>query len=366
MKRPYRKIIHIDMDAFYASVEQLDHPELRGRPIAVGRGEGRSVVATASYEARAFGVHSAMPSFKAKALCPELVFVRPRMERYRQVSESVRAIFRRYTELVEPISIDEAFLDVSEGRLSGPEAAAAIKQDIRRELHLVASAGVSFNKFLAKVASDWNKPDGFFVIRPEDAVEFIAALPIEDFWGVGPVTATKMREAGIETGADLRKWSLGALVQVFGAAGESCYRFSRGIDERPVTPVHVRRSVGSETTLESNAVTLEEVLRELEPVELSLMRRLARSGFLGSTLTLKLKLPDFRGVTRSKSLGHPLQSPQEIRRLTRELAAEVRLPAAGVRLVGLSVSRGDRDEQLEAGASQLELGLSEGGSEPAP
>lgn len=358
MPKPYRKIIHVDMDAFYASVEQLDHPELRGRPIAVGRGEGRSVVATASYEARAFGVHSAMPSYEAKKLCPDLVFVRPRMDRYKALSGQVRAIMHRFTPLVEPISIDEAFLDVSAGPFTGAEAAHELKRMIKEELGLVASAGVSFNKFLAKIASDWKKPDGFFEVAPGEALDFIAALPVDAFWGVGPVTARRMREAGIETGADLRRWSLGSLTEVFGSAGGVYYRFCRGIDERPVRPVRERKSVGAETTLEVNARSARAVLRELEPVERSLLRRLARGGFLGSTLTLKLKFSDFRHVTRSKSAGHPLQSPGEIHALASELLSEVAIPAGGVRLVGLSVSRNDADQAGDAVADgQLELDL---------
>lgn len=363
MPKPYRKIIHVDMDAFYASVEQLDCPELRGCPIAVGRGEGRGVVATASYEARAFGVHSAMPSFKAKAACPDLIFVRPRMERYKELSAKVRAIMRRYTDLVEPISIDEAFLDVSESPLSGAEAAMAIKRAIRDELGLVASAGISYNKFLAKVASDWKKPDGFFEVPPEQALRFIAALPVEAFWGVGPVTAKRMRDAGIYTGADLRRWSLGSLTSVFGAAGGVYYRFCRGIDDRPVSPSHERKSVGAETTLEGNARSAKAVMEALEPVELSLFRRLARSGFTGSTLTLKLKFADFRNVTRSRSFGHALQDPEEIIGIASELLAEVELPPEGVRLVGLAVSKSDADEEAlsESLSGQMELFSSSGG-----
>lgn len=218
------------MDAFYASVEQRDHPELRGRPIAVGRGEGRGVVATASYEARRYGVHSAMPSYRAKELCPNLIFIHPNMQRYKEVSGAIQAIFRRYTPLVQPISIDEAFLDITESPIpfaSGTEAALRIKREIREELSLVASIGVSFNKFLAKIASDWKKPDGLFEVKPEDALRFIDQLPIESFWGIGPATAKKMHGLGISTGEELRRQPLSELVRLFGSAGEIYYSFAR-------------------------------------------------------------------------------------------------------------------------------------------
>lgn len=332
------------MDAFYASVEQRDHPELRGRPIAVGRGEGRGVVATASYEARRYGVHSAMPSYRAKELCPNLIFIHPNMQRYKEVSGAIQAIFRRYTPLVQPISIDEAFLDITESPIpfaSGTEAALRIKREIREELSLVASIGVSFNKFLAKIASDWKKPDGLFEVKPEDALRFIDQLPIESFWGIGPATAKKMHGLGISTGEELRRQPLSELVRLFGSAGEIYYSFARGIDPRPVNPNRDRKSVGAETTLEWNAGSAEDVLRELLPVEMSLMRRLARNRFLGDTLTLKLKFADFRQITRSKMAGHPIQDPREVRRLSEELLSDVTIPASGVRLVGLSVSRSE-------------------------
>ncbi len=316
------------MDAFYASVEQRDHPELRGRPIAVGRGEGRGVVATASYEARRYGVHSAMPSYRAKELCPNLIFIHPNMQRYKEVSGAIQAIFRRYTPLVQPISIDEAFLDIT------------------------ASAGVAPNKFLAKIASDWKKPDGLFEVKPEDALRFIDQLPIESFWGIGPATAKKMHGLGISTGEELRRQPLSELVRLFGSAGEIYYSFARGIDPRPVNPNRDRKSVGAETTLEWNAGSAEDVLRELLPVEMSLMRRLARNRFLGDTLTLKLKFADFRQITRSKMAGHPIQDPREVRRLSEELLSDVTIPASGVRLVGLSVSR---SEGVRGTPSQPEL-----------
>lgn len=248
-----RKIIHIDMDAFYASVEQRDHPELRGKPIAVGHAENRGVVAAASYEARKFGVRSAMSSQKAKKLCPQLIFVEGRMEVYKSVSAQIHEIFHDYTDLIEPISLDEAFLDVTENKKGIPLAvdiAKEIKQRIRQELHLVASAGVSYNKFLAKIASDYRKPDGLCTIHPDQADEFIRRLPIEAFWGVGPITAKKMHTLGIYNGDTLRKCSLEMLQRQFGKNGLIYFNFARGMDDRPVEAVRIRKSIGCEHTLE--------------------------------------------------------------------------------------------------------------------
>ena len=231
----YRKIIHIDMDAFFASVEQRDNPLLKGKPIAVGHAGSRGVVAAASYEARRFGVHSAMPSSKAKELCPELIFVQSRMDHYKAVSEQIREIFHRYTDLIEPISIDEAFLDVTNNKIQaslGLDIAIRIKRDIRQELNLIASAGVSYNKFLAKIASDYRKPNGLCVIHPNQALAFIDRLPIEAFWGIGPATAKKLHAMGITTAPELRAVSLPRLTELFGKAGLTYYRFVRGIDER--------------------------------------------------------------------------------------------------------------------------------------
>ena len=248
-----RKIIHIDMDAFYASIEQRDNPELRGKPIAVGREEERGVVAAASYEARKFGVRSAMASTRARKLCPELIFVPGRMEVYKKVSEQIRDIFAEYTDLIEPLSIDEAFLDVTENKKGmelAVDIAKEIKRRIREELHLVASAGVSYNKFLAKVASDYRKPDGLCTIHPDQAQDFIDHLPVEAFWGVGKVTAKKMHELFIHTGKDLRACSLEMLTHYFGKAGQLYHDFARGIDERPVEVIRIRKSLGCEHTLD--------------------------------------------------------------------------------------------------------------------
>ena len=263
---PERKIIHIDMDAFYASVEQRDHPEYRGRPLVVGRADGRGVVAAASYEARQYGIRSAMPSVRAVRLCPDLIFVPGRMEVYRSVSAQIHRIFHEYTDLVEPLALDEAFLDVTENKPGLPlavDVARAIRRRIRDELGLVASAGVSYNKFLAKVASDYRKPDGLCTIHPDRAAAFIARLPIEAFWGVGRVTARRMHELGIRSGADLRAQPLDFLVERFGKAGRLYHQFAQGIDLRPVCPTRVRKSVGCEPTFESDRVTLGEMSEEL-------------------------------------------------------------------------------------------------------
>ena len=251
-----RKIIHIDMDAFYASVEQRDNPALRGVPIAVGQADGRGVVCAASYEARRFGVRSAMSSSKARKLCPQLTFVDCRFDVYKAVSAQIHEIFHRHTDIIEPISLDEAFLDVTENHRNIPLAldiARDIKKAIRDELGLVASAGVSFNKFLAKIASDYRKPDGLCVIAPERAAEFIAHMPVESFWGVGPVTAAKMHSLGIYTGADLRNLSVPELRLYFGKAGKQYYDFARGVDNRPVEAFRVRKSIGCERTFDSSA-----------------------------------------------------------------------------------------------------------------
>lgn len=336
-----RKIIHIDMDAFFASIEQRDHPELRGRPVAVGHADSRGVVATASYEARAFGVKSAMPSARARMLCPDLVFIEGRMSVYKAVGEEVRGIFRRYTDLVEPVSIDEAYLDVTQNKLGlelGVEVAKRIKADIRRELHLVASAGVSYNKFLAKVASDWRKPDGLCTIHPLRARRFIEQLPVKAFWGVGPVTAEKFEKLGVKTGADLLKMPFSELVAQFGQAGVVYYKFARGIDDRPVQPAHERKSVGCETTYEVDLPDRAFVLEELGRLAQTLEERLRRSRFVGTTLTLKVRYYNFKTVTRSMTAAVPLTEKAAIMRAAAALLTDVDIPARGVRLLGLSVS----------------------------
>ena len=277
-----RKIIHIDMDAFFASVEQRDHPEWRGIPLAVGFDGPRGVVSTASYEARHYHIHSAMPIASAKRLCPFLKIVEPHFERYREVSRQVHDIFLQYTDLVEPISIDEAFLDVTDNKKGiefARDIAMEIKQKIREKTQLTASAGVSYNKLLAKIASDYRKPDGLFVVHPDKALDFIAELPVEDFWGVGPKTAQKMHQMGIVNGQQLRAVSRSYLMQVFGKAGSLYYDFARGIDNRPVVVEHERKSVGCEQTFLTDISVQSTVIIELYHMVLELTERIKKSGF---------------------------------------------------------------------------------------
>lgn len=338
-----RKIIHIDMDAFYASVEQRDNPELRGRPVAVGHAERRGVVAAASYEARRYGVRSAMSSQKAKRICPELIFVNGRMDVYKSVSQSIHDIFHEYTDIIEPISLDEAFLDVTVNKPGielGVDIAREIKRKIRERLNLVASAGVSYNKFLAKIASDYRKPDGLCTIHPSQALDFIAKLPIEDFWGVGPVTAGKMHSMGIHNGAQLRDCPKRILTRAFGKAGLIYYDFARGIDNRPVEAVRIRKSIGCEHTLDEDIDDASTVDTELVKAAEELYGRLERKGFHGSTLTLKVKFHDFVQITRSVTLpGHEaVDTLEKIIDNGRKLVNEVDYASHPIRLIGLSVS----------------------------
>lgn len=347
----YRKIIHVDMDAFYASVEQRDHPALRGKPIAVGHAGARGVVATASYEARKFGVHSAMPSANARELCPQLIFVHSRMKHYQAVSRQVREIFERYTDTIEPVSIDEAFLDVTNNKIgaqTGLQIAKQIKKDIRDELGLIASAGVSYNKFLAKIASDYRKPDGLCVILPDQAIEFIDRLPIEAFWGVGPATAKRLHALGINTAPQLRAMSLARLTELFGKAGLTYYNFVRGIDSREVTTHRERKSVGCEETFGKD-IRGKAIDEALEEVISELVKRVNRSGFKGKRLTLKVRFPDFTTLTRSSSGSQYLDRAETIRVLAKKLMGAVSFPATGIRLLGLSVSK----TELEVRASEL-------------
>ena len=356
-----RKIIHIDMDAFYASVEQRNHPELKGKPIAVGHAEKRGVVAAASYEARKFGVRSAMPSQQAIKICPQLIFVEGHMETYKQVSAQIHQIFHDYTDLIEPISLDEAFLDVTENKKGielAVDIAREIKRRIREELHLIASAGISYNKFLAKVASDYRKPDGLCTIHPKQAQEFIDRLPIEQFWGVGPVTAKKMHSLGIYNGATLRQCSLDILTRQFGKAGKLYYEFARGIDHRPVEAVRIRKSIGCEHTLEKDITLRSSVIIELYHVARELTERLSAKGFQGSTLTLKVKFHDFTQITRSISVRYALDKLENILPLAKQLLKEVDYEHHPIRLLGLAVSN-PREESQNASDQpewiQLEL-----------
>lgn len=347
-----RKIIHIDMDAFFASVEQRDHPELCGKAIAVGHAEERGVVAAASYEARRFGVRSAMASTKAKRLCPELIFVNGRMEHYQEISQQIHEIFHDYTDIIEPLSIDEAFLDVTENKCGislAVDIAREIKQRIREKLHLVASAGISYNKFLAKIASDYRKPDGLCTIHPDQALEFISHLPIESFWGVGRVTAQKMHLLGIHKGYDLQNCTLEMLIRQFGKAGYLYYDFARGIDLRPVETVRIRKSVGCEHTLERDISIQSSVIIELYHVATELIERLKEAEFRGNTLTLKIKFHDFNQITRSITQAENLVTLDKILPLAKKLLKEVEYATHPIRLIGLSVSnpREETDEKKQ-------------------
>ena len=324
------------MDAFYASIEQRDRPELRGRPVAVGYDGPRGVVATASYEARPFGARSAISSVLARRLCPELIFVPARFDVYKAVSQQIRDIFHDYTELVEPLSLDEAFLDVSHVR-SATLAAREIKARIRTETGLTASAGISVNKMLAKIASDYRKPDGLFVIPPDRIDTFVAELPVERFFGIGEVTAEKMHALGIRTGADLRQWEELELVRHFGKAGRSYYGYARGIDPRPVVPNRIRKSLGAETTFEADTADREVLLGELEQVCEEVWRRLARHKFRGRTVVLKLKFDDFRQISRSRTLSCPVDSRDMLRLVAGELLAGVDFDGHRIRLIGVTV-----------------------------
>lgn len=344
-----RKIIHVDMDAFYASIEQRDNPRLRGKPIAVGNAELRGVVAAASYEARQFGVHSAMSSVKAKKLCPQLIFVPGRMNVYKEVSRQIHKIFHRYTYLVESLSLDEAFLDVTENKYGielAVDVAKRIKYDIRQELSLTASAGVSYNKFLAKIASDYRKPDGLFTIHPSKAEEFIATLPVEAFWGVGRATAERMHRLGIRVGADLREKDLAYLLQHFGKVGYVFYCFSRGVDERPVEPFRIRKTVGCEETYERDLTVQEAHDVYLPELVTELMRRLKRTGFQGNCLTLKIKFPDFVQKTRSLTLPENFQTEAQFLATARVLLEQFEQSSKNIRLMGLSLSK-SREEPPE-------------------
>ncbi len=355
----HRKIIHVDMDAFYASIEQRDHPEYRGKPLAVGHPGMRGVVAAASYEARKFGIRSAMPSVKAQQLCPHLIFIPGRMDVYKAVSRQIRAIFHRYTDLIEPISLDEAFLDVTVNKPNIPlavEIARRIKAEIRAELNLTASAGISYNKFLAKIASDYRKPNGLFTIHPNRAEEFIARLPIEAFWGVGQATASRMRALNITNGTELRQRDLAFLIRHFGKAGEVFYNFARGIDHRPVEPLRIRKSVGCEETYPEDASKEYALAHLIPPLVEELIRRLARTGFKGNTLTLKVKFPDFTQKTRSVTVTDFLTSAEQIRPLASALLEQLDSEDKCFRLLGLSVSHPPSETQ-QKGWIQLLLNL---------
>ncbi len=357
-----RKIIHIDMDAFYASVEQRDNPELMGRPVAVGSPDARGVLTTASYEARKYGVKSAMPSKVAARLCPDLIFVRPRFDAYKEVSYEIREIFHQYTDLVEPLSLDEAFLDVTENKVNIPSAtiiAKEIKQKIKEKTLLTASAGISMNKFLAKIASDMQKPDGLFLIPPEKAVEFVERLPIEKFFGIGKVTARKMHELGIKTGYDLKQLSKKELTRRFGKVGSYYYQIARGEDNRNVNPNRIRKSLGAENTFAKDLVDMEDVRSELENILEILYKRLKKSNTKGKTLTIKVKYSDFQQITKSKTIDGWIDSKHHIRALYEELLNQVEI-RNGIRLLGITLSHLNHEEHQnkeDGSGSQLILDL---------
>lgn len=348
------------MDAFFASVEQRDHPELRGKPVAVGFDGPRGVVSTASYEARVFGVRSAMPMSKAKRLCPQLIVVSSDFAAYKETSRRIHDIFHEYTDVIEPLSLDEAFLDVTENKRGialAVDIAKEIKERIRNELHLTASAGVSYNKFLAKVASDYRKPDGLCVIHPSRALDFIARLRIEDFWGVGPKTAERMHHIGVFTGADLRRLSEQHLTQLFGKMGPVLYGFARGIDHRSVQTEWVRKSVGCEHTFLADISTEAAVTVELYHTVQELLRRIEKSRFRGRTLTLKVKFGDFTQITRSHSSAEVLLSKEQILPVAKALMHGVDYSGRSIRLLGLSVSNPLDDDVVPTRPRWIELEL---------
>ena len=355
-----RKIIHVDMDAFFASVEQRDNPELRGKPVAVGGASGRGVVAAASYEARKFGVRSAMPSVTAKRLCPDLIFCKSRFDVYREVSQQIRAIFRHHTDLVEPLSLDEAYLDVTEDKLgigSATRIAELIRQEIRAKTRLTASAGVSYNKFLAKLASDQNKPDGLCVIRPGDGAAFVQSLPVRRFHGVGPKAEEKMTRLGIATGADLAAKDIEWLRANFGSFADYLYRAARGIDLRPVRSSRIRKSVGGERTFSRDLSSGSELRETLEDIIDIVWGYIERAEAQGRTVTLKMKYTDFQIFSRAKTLDRPIADRQEFATLSRSLLEEVLPLPMPIRLMGLTLSKLERDGPEEPARPDAQLSL---------
>lgn len=336
------------MDAFFASVEQRDNPELRGRPIAVGFDGPRGVVSTASYEARPYGVHSAMSMAQAKRRCPQLIVVPTHFEKYKEVSQQIHAVFHEYTDLVEPISLDEAFLDVTDNKKGielAVDIAKEIKQKILERTSLTASAGVSFNKLLAKIASDMRKPNGIFTVHPDRALDFIGSLPVEKLWGVGPKTADRMHEMGVFTGAQLRRISCEHLVQVFGKMGRVYYDFSRGIDNRPVVVAYERKSVGCERTFLEDLHIYTKIIIELYHIVLELVERIERKDFRGRTLTLKLKWDATTQITRSLTQEKVLRTKDDILPLAKRLLKDTEYHDRPIRLMGLSVSSPETNDK---------------------
>lgn len=355
-----RKIIHVDMDAFFASVEQRDTPEYKGKPLIVGgQPNSRGVVAACSYEARKFGIHSAMPCSRAYRLCPHAIFVPPRLEAYREVSEKIREIFWRYASEVEPLSLDEAYLDVTytadfDG--SATRIAQAIKRAILAETNLIASAGVSYNKFLAKIASDMDKPDGLYVIKPEQGAEFVAELAIGKFHGIGPATEAKMNTLGIKTGLDLRQWTEHELTAQFGKSGRYYYTISRGIDERPVRSTRIRKSLGKETTFSTDMMDMDELLSQLESLAEIVFERLQKLQLEARTLTVKVKYANFQQVTRAQSVAEALVELEDFKALLPELLSRTEAGKQAVRLVGVTAGGFVQDSDVDGG-EEAQLGL---------
>ncbi|MFD0985738.1 DNA polymerase IV [Methyloligella solikamskensis] len=340
-KAAIRKILHIDMDAFFASVEQRDNPELRGKPVAVGHGAARGVVAAASYEARVFGVRSAMPSTTALRKCPDLIFIKPRFDTYRAISKEIREIFTEYTPLIEPASLDEAYLDVTENRRAIPtatETAREIRQRISDETGLTASAGISYNKFLAKLASGQRKPNGQFVIRPGAGQAFIASLPVGKFHGVGPATTRKMNGLGIFTGADLVAMALDDLTRHFGKAGRWYYTIARGEDDRRVTPDRIRKSSGTERTYAEDLMDLAAVDEALLKLAEKVWEWCEKNTAFGRTVTVKVKYADFEQITRSHSQPQVVSSRDALYEISRMLVRRAPVGEKGIRLLGVTVS----------------------------
>jgi DNA polymerase-4 len=346
-KMSNRKIIHVDMDAFYASVEQMDNPTLRGKPIAVGGSEVRGVVSAASYEARKFGVKSAMSGIVAKKNCPDLIFVKPRFDRYKEISKQIQKIFYDYTDLVEPLSLDEAYLDVTHNKKGNPSAtllAQEIRTRIFNEVGLTASAGISVNKFVAKVASDFNKPNGQKTVNPEEVISFLESLPIRKFYGVGKVTTEKMYQLGIFTGLELRDKSLAFLEKHFGKMGNYYYDVVRGVHNSTVKSSRIAKSVAAEHTFDVNLTSEIFMIEKLELIAASLEKRLKRHQVSGKTVTLKIKYSDFTQQTRSKTLPYFIADKSLILEIVKELLYQERLKNS-VRLLGISMNNLNTDEK---------------------
>ncbi len=346
-----RKIIHVDMDAFYASVECRDEPSYRGKPLVVGgMPEERGVVCTASYEARQYGIHSAMPARLAAQKCPHLIFVRPRFHVYKEVSDQIREIFLEYTDLMEPLSLDEAYLDVTENKKGMPSASLLAKelQDrIYETTALTASAGVSCNKFLAKTASGYRKPAGLYLIPPAAAESFVAELAIDRFYGIGPVTAEKMRSLGVHNGADLRNWSEADLIKNFGKAGSYYYQIARGIDDRPVEPNRIRKSLGAEESFARDLIDVSSMLNALQEIAATLERRMLANNAAGKTLTLKVKYADYVQVTRSRTLTISIAKADEMLPIAAELLRTTEVEQRHARLLGLAITQLDGEKDTD-------------------